>query len=96
MVDLTELAADLSHKQWIGWMKHLFSKGTKRNDGAIVLPPGWVKRWERQMATPYEDLCERDKEVDRAEGQKYVDLVMREMLEAADNIDLGELFDDII
>jgi len=39
--------------------------------GYTVIPHALVERWQRQMATEYEDLPEEEKDSDRAEAEKY-------------------------
>ncbi len=56
--DLPEALAALAHEQWIGWMEYQFSKGTFNEDGTWTMPVWAVKRWKRQMNTPYDDLPE--------------------------------------
>lgn len=79
-----ELAA-LCHDQWSHWMKYLFSKSstlrmnskelnTEINYGKLI-PKELVDRWERQMYTPYEELTEKEKESDRKEADKFINLI---------------------
>jgi len=64
-----ELLAAYAHEAWAGWMKYLFSR-CMEVDGHLVIPPSLVKRWKRQMATPYDGLPEAEKDSDRAEAIK--------------------------
>ena len=43
-----------------------------------TIPRALVERWQRQMATEYEELSEAEKASDREEGEKYWNVV-REM-----------------
>lgn len=72
---MKELLADLCHKQWSGWMEYLFSKGTFNDDGTWTMPEWAVKRWTRQIATNYEDLSESEKNSDRKEADKFINLM---------------------
>ena len=65
---MTEMLAEFAHKQWSGWMKHLFSKCTITEDGVAIIPRWAVDRWARQMNTPYQALSEEEKESDRKEA----------------------------
>jgi len=90
---LIEKAADLCHRQWTGWMEYLFSKceeergvvpdrnGAPINGktGRLIIPEWAVSRWKRQIATEYKDLPEDEKESDRAEADKYIELVEKFM-----------------
>ena len=53
---LHEQFADLAHRQWSGWMKYLFEKSTKNEDGTVTIPKWAVDRWTKQIATDYKDL----------------------------------------
>jgi hypothetical protein len=79
MNDLREKLADLAHKQWSGWMKHLFSKSRKNDDGTVTIPAWAVERWARQMNTDYKDLPEEEKESDREEARKVIQVLREEM-----------------
>lgn len=74
-VERRERLAAYAHEAWSGWMKYLFSKckDARCADDAHVAIPGWaVKRWQRQMNTPYAELPEDEKESDRAEADKML------------------------
>lgn len=73
--EIIDAMADLEHDRWSGWMKYQASKvdlankpGEERNH---------VERWQRQMVTKYADLSEQEKESDRAEARKTLDLLKR-------------------
>jgi hypothetical protein len=72
-----EELADYAHEAWAGWMQYLFSKcqqdqHTPRN---LIIPGDLVKRWDRQMKTPYKDLSEKEKDSDRIEAEKMLIIV---------------------
>ena len=70
--DLPEALAALAHKQWVLWMEVLFIKGTFNEDGTWTMPARAVERWKRQMNTPYDDLPEREKDTDREEASRVL------------------------
>ncbi len=72
---MREKLAKLCHSQWSGWMQYLFSKGTFNDDGTWTMPKWAVDRWTRQMYTEYADLSEIEKDSDRAEADKFLELV---------------------
>lgn len=37
-----------------------------------MIPPNLVTKWERQIATPYFELSEKEKESDREQVRKYL------------------------
>jgi len=73
--ELREAFASLAHEQWSGWMEYLFSKSTKNEDGTVTLPAWAVERWERQVATPYADLSEKEQDSDRTEADKFIEVL---------------------
>ncbi|MFW6046365.1 MAG: hypothetical protein ACOCP4_00980 [Candidatus Woesearchaeota archaeon] len=76
--DVLEELADFCHDQWSNWMTYLFSKcyddvgQFDRINGNLVIPAEFVKRWERQINTPYKNLSEEEKESDRKEARKIL------------------------
>lgn len=66
--------ADLCHWQWSGWMHYFFSKCREGPDGVLVIPRWAVERWRRQADTAFSDLSEDEKDSDRKEAQKFIDL----------------------
>jgi len=54
-------------------MEHLFGKCFFIGGFAII--PRWaVRRWRRQIATPYSALSEEEKEADRQEADRVLDV----------------------
>ncbi len=70
-----EKIAELCHKQWAGWLKYMFGKSLKRMNGTIIIPEWAVKRWRRQAYTPYKKLSSKEKDSDRAEADKFIELI---------------------
>ena len=70
--DIVELLADLSHRQWSGWMNYLFDKCSLNDDGTLTIPKYYVDRWQKQIYTDYKDLSETEKESDRIEARKVI------------------------
>jgi len=78
--DLREELAELCHKQWSEWMEYLFSKCHQpihRTQGGVILGSGDVSRWQRQMNTEYKDLSEEEKDSDRKEADKFLEIIKR-------------------
>ena len=69
-----ERMAAQAHISWSGWMKHLFKLSTHNADGTVTIPAHLVERWERQIATPYADLSESEKDSDRAEANQMEEI----------------------
>lgn len=75
---LIEKVAELCHTQWSGWMEYLFEKCKRNSRGHIEIPKWCIKRWMRQMQTSYENLSETEKESDKIEARKFVELFKQE------------------
>lgn len=70
---LREKFAELAHEQWSGWMHYLFEKCDLIDDNLIV--PKWARlRWGEQMITRYADLSEEEKDSDRVEADKMLEV----------------------
>jgi len=69
-----EDVADLCHRQWSGWMDYMFSKASVSGDGSWTMPSELVERWKRQSSTGYGDLSASEKDSDRAEADKFIEL----------------------
>ena len=68
---LEELAA-IEHERWAHWQRYVHSKAVRQSDGSLVIPRELVAQWERQIATPYDELSEKEKESDREQVRKYL------------------------
>jgi len=73
--ELIERLADCAHVAWSGWMKYMFSKMHDDCEGGLRLPGEFVDRWVRQMNTPYAGLPEIEKESDRVEAKKIIEII---------------------
>jgi len=69
-----ELAA-LCHKQWSGWIRYLFELSTLSPQGNCIIPRSLYKRWYRQVNTNYRDLSEEEKDKDRRQADKFIQLL---------------------
>lgn len=63
--EVLELLASLEHEQWIHWTKYMLENLTDEN----------IKRWKRQIKTPYYKLSEEEKESDRKLARKVLALL---------------------
>lgn len=72
---LREKVAALCHEQWSGWWAYSFQFGTFNDDGTFTLDADKVKRWKRQMNTPYSELSEAEKDSDRKEADRFLRLI---------------------
>ncbi len=71
--ELIEKWADIEHRRWANWQKYMHSKMKRSYDFTTYnLPENLYKRWERQIATDYKDLSEKEKESDREQVYPYL------------------------
>lgn len=72
-MDAKEKLAEYAHEAWAGWMKYLFSKSTRNDDGTITISPrGYVDALDRQISLRYQQLTDTEKELDRVESDKIL------------------------
>ena len=69
--------ADIEHERWSHWQRYMHSKGTRLHDGSLVLPADLVQQWEQQIATPFAELSEKEKDSDREQVRKYLPAVAK-------------------
>lgn len=60
-----ESLAELEHEQWAHWTKYMLDNLTDAN----------IARWKKQIATPYKDLSEKEKDSDREWADKVLKLL---------------------
>jgi len=76
LASLIERLAAVEHERWCHWQRFLHSQCKRSIDGALVIPTELVARWERQIATSYEALTEKEKESDREQVRKYLPVIL--------------------
>lgn len=68
--DIEALAA-LEHESWSDWTKWMLNEmESELGDRELLRNLECVKRWRRQMTTPYSDLSDQEKESDRNEVRR--------------------------
>ena len=76
--ELFEKLAAIEHERWADWQRYLHSRCTRNIFGerfGLTIPAELVDQWERQIATPYADLSEHEKDSDRKQVRRYWSLV---------------------
>ena len=76
--ELYEKLAAIEHERGADWQKYLHSKGVKQPDEGgewVCFPAELIRHWERQIATPYAELSEKEKIEDRKQVDRYWHLV---------------------
>lgn len=73
---LVEQLAAAEHERWSHWQQHMHDQGTRLDDGSLVLPADLVARWDDQIARPYSDLTDSEKDSDREQVRRYLPLII--------------------
>ncbi len=73
--ELIERLAECEHASWARWQAYLHSICARNPDGSLTIPADRVRRWERQIATPYAELSEAEKQSDRDEVVRLLPLI---------------------
>lgn len=72
---LREQIAGVQHEIWSHWMQYLFSVSHANPDGSFTIPADKVRHWHRQMNTPYLKLSESEKDSDREQADKILEII---------------------
>ena len=72
---LIEELASIEHDRWAHWQEYLHSKCVKNEDGSLTIPSDLVEHWEKQIATKYQDLSEKEKDSDREQVDTYFPVI---------------------
>lgn len=81
---LRESLAAYAHEAWSGWMSYMLSDGcgwVGPYNEEWCIEADKVRRWHRQMETPYADLPESEKESDREQADKILALLPQQQTE---------------
>jgi len=73
--DLREQLAASEQERWAHWQRYLHGQCVQHDDGSLTIPTALVARWERQSATPYDQLSKEEKVADRAQVARYWQLI---------------------
>ncbi len=71
--ELREQLAAIEHERWADWQKwcHKVLRDNLNLNGLNVELENVLLRWDKQIATPYKDLSEREKQSDREQVDRY-------------------------
>jgi len=79
---IREKLADIEHQRWAKWQAYLHSKlyplgesDLSLNNHLLVMPTELYQKWERQIATPYPELSEKEKDSDRNQVDIYLPII---------------------
>lgn len=65
--ELIEALADAEHSSWSRWMAWFFEGCKEQEDGSLSIASDYVAALKKQIAMPYAELSEREKQLDRDE-----------------------------
>jgi hypothetical protein len=74
--ELVEKLAAVEHERWAHWQRYLHEKGRIQADGSLLISADLVQRWRRQYETPFCNLSESEKESDREQVERYLNLII--------------------
>lgn len=72
---LIEKIASYEHDRWSKWQKYLHNVCIKNSDGSLTIPKEYVIKWEKQLNTIYDDLSESEKDSDRKEAKRILNII---------------------
>lgn len=76
LTQVIEELAGIEHRRWAHWQQYMHDQCIKQGDGSLVIPPHLVGHWQKQIATPYQQLSEAEKESDREQVQMYLPTII--------------------
>ena len=72
--EIREQLAAYAHEAWSGWMRYFLSK-CERANGEFAIPYDYLRNIKRQMNTPYAALSDQEKDGDREEADKMLQII---------------------
>lgn len=73
--ELLERLAAAEHTRWAHWQQYVHDQAHRQPDGSLLLPADLVRRWEKQIATPYEHLSDEERQSDRDQVARYLPII---------------------
>lgn len=74
--ELFEKLAAIEHERWADWQRYVHSKCMpSADDGIWQIGENFIKHWEKEIATPYSELSEAQKNSDRDQVLRYWKLI---------------------
>lgn len=74
--DVLDRLAEIEHERWAHWQRFVHDSCQEQEDGSLVIPAEVVQRWERQIATPYPDLTQAERDSDIEQVKRYLPTVI--------------------
>ena len=83
MENLLEELSELEHKQWAHWTKYMLNRLEQLENEQDAFDPYKVmhqkQNWHRQIATPYSELTEKEKDSDRIWASKTLEITAQHL-----------------
>ena len=67
--ELREQLADIEHQRWADWQRYCHK--VLRENNPSPEQGDILERWDRQIETPYSELSEKEKDLDREQVNRY-------------------------
>ena len=87
--DLMETLADIEHQRWADWQAWCH-KILRENCPSPELEKV-LERWDKQIATPYKDLSEQEKQSDRDQVNRYLPIIYSLLMDVIGSAELEEV-----
>jgi len=68
--------AAVEHERWAHWQQYMHDQCRSTGDGSLVIPAELVARWSTQIATPFAELSDAERESDREQVRRYLPLIV--------------------
>ena len=88
--------AEAQHKIWANWMEHLFEQGWDQADGTFKIKSEKVRRWKRQIETPYEKLSDEEQRSDKDVVMNYLKDAIVATIEEAVQVSLKSFEEEFV
>lgn len=73
---IEELAA-VEHERWAHWQRYMHDQCERLADGRLIIPAELVRRWEKQIETPYDRLSDDERESDREQVERVLPILAK-------------------
>lgn len=74
--NLKEKLAAIEHERWADWQQWMHNLCDRNEDGSLTISWSLVERWERQIATHYSELSDKEKASDMEQVDRYWPLIL--------------------
>lgn len=74
--EVLDRLAEIEHERWAHWQRFVHDSCHGQEDGSLIIPAELAQRWERQIATPYSQLTEAERDSDIEQVKRYLPVVI--------------------